>query len=56
VWAPAGSDHPVMWPGEGYLISNFTYLVEDLPAATGAPLVEVAERIYYSRDDYPSTS
>jgi hypothetical protein len=50
VWAPTGSDPPTIWAGEGYMIPNFQWVVEDLPTTAGmAPLVEVDAQAYYDR-------
>jgi hypothetical protein len=50
VWAPQGAEPPVMWTGEGYIISEFRYLVDDFPStADFSALPEVPAAIYYDR-------
>jgi hypothetical protein len=50
VWAAPGSEIPVMWVGEGYMIPDFRYIVDELPAAADVPaLDEIAAETYYDR-------
>ena len=49
VWAPQGSTPRVMWTGEGYMIPNFQYLVDQLPDIEGATLDMVPAATYYDR-------
>jgi hypothetical protein len=49
VWAPQGSTPPVMWAGEGYMIPDFQYLVDQLPDIEGATLDMVPAAAYYDR-------
>jgi hypothetical protein len=49
VWAPQGSTPAVMWTGEGYMIPDFQYLVDQLPDIEGATLEMLPAESYYDR-------
>jgi hypothetical protein len=49
VWAPHGSKAPVMWAGEGYMIPDFEYLVDQLPEIEGETFDMVPAERYYNK-------
>jgi hypothetical protein len=49
VWAPLGSTPAVVWAGEGYMIPNFHYLVDDLPESDALPLEDMPADAYFDR-------
>ncbi|MGH8925036.1 MAG: hypothetical protein ACRDWA_10425 [Acidimicrobiia bacterium] len=58
VFAPIGSDPPVLWTNEGYIIPGFRFLVDEMPEVESGtlPLAGVhSEKYYDSLEGYSDT-